>query len=506
MEVFERNSNIFKLLSEAVSEGIIVVNDKQIIVASNGAANSMFGYKNEELRGEALNTLIPSTYHKAHAGHFKEFIQGSEKRQMGHGRKLFGRKKNGEQFPVEAGLNPFKLYGNTYVMALVIDITERIKAQEELVHWFQIFNESLNEIYVFDKASLKFVNVNHGAQKNLGFSLKELRAMTPIDLKPEFDKMSFKKLLKPLHEGGKQKIMFETLHERKDGSTYPVEVHLQLSSVGNQKVYVAIILDITERKAYTENLEKTVAERTVQLEDALAKEKELGDLKTKFLSLVSHEFKTPLSSILTSTTLLTKYTQSDQQQKRDKHLNTIKSKVKYLDNILNDFLSVERLESGKINYKFSTFPLSKVVNEVVYDSNMLLKDGQKILYPQHIDDIILNFDEKILELVLSNLVHNSIKYSPEDSQIAIQTKVEKNNLKIVIIDEGIGIPKEEQKFIFDRYFRAGNALLTQGTGIGLNIARRHLKNLGGDITFESKENVGSKFSIQIPLGASKPET
>lgn len=498
MEVFGKNSNIFRLLSESVSEGILVVNDKQLIVAANGSANAMFGYAEEELVGQPLNVLIPTNHRKAHGGHFNGFVKGAEKRQMGKGRSLYGCKKNGEEFPVEAGLNPLELYGNTYVMALVTDITERKKSEEELSHWFQIFNESLNEIYVFDAETFKFLNVNHGAQTNIGYSLEELKDLTPAYIKPDFNEVTFRKQITPLTIGAELKMEFETRHQRKDGSIYPVEVHLQRSNIGNRKVYMAIILDITERKAYTENLEKTVAERTEQLEEALAAEKELGDLKTKFLSLVSHEFKTPLSSILTSTTLLTKYTQTEQQEKRDKHLNTIKSKVKYLDNILNDFLSVERLESGKVNYNYTTFPLSKVVNEVVYNSNMLLKEGQSILYPHDIDDIILNFDEKILELTLSNLVHNAIKYSPENTNIDIRVSKNKTYFLLDIIDEGIGIPEAEQKFIFERYFRAGNALLNQGTGIGLNIAKRHLENLGGDIAFTSIENKGTEFRIKVP--------
>ncbi|MGB3151776.1 MAG: HAMP domain-containing sensor histidine kinase, partial [Maribacter sp.] len=254
----------------------------------------------------------------------------------------------------------------------------------------------------------------------------------------------------------------------------------------------------------TENLEKTVQERTKQLTEALAKEKELNELKTRFLSLVSHEFKTPLSSILTSITLLGKYTQTDQQQKRDKHVTTIKNKVKYLDAILNDFLSVERLESGKVNYKVEHFPLSKIVNEVVYNSNMLLKEGQKIKYPENIDDVILKFDEKTLELVLSNLVHNAIKYSPEDCVIDLQVETQKDGLVLKVIDQGIGIPEQEQKHIFNRYFRAGNALLTQGTGIGLNIAKQHLENLGASLKFTSKENNGSTFTVYIPRELNTP--
>ncbi|MBM1106575.1 PAS domain S-box protein [Aurantibacter crassamenti] len=506
MDVLGKSSDIFRLLSESVSEGMLVVNDKQIIAAANGSAHAMFGYAKNELVGKPLDILIPWNYRKAHSGHFNGFTKGAEKRQMGRGRTLYGCKKNGEEFPVEAGLNPLELFDTKYVMALVTDITERKKSEEALSHWYQIFNESLNEIYVFDATTFKFINVNYGAQMNTGYSLEELRNLTPADIKPDFDEASFKTLLVNHFDGQEPKLEFETIHQRKDGSTYPVEVHLELSNIGDRKVYVAFILDITERKAYTENLERTVAERTVQLEEALAAEKELGELKTKFLSLVSHEFKTPLSSILTSTTLLTKYTKTEQQQNRDKHLHTIKSKVKYLDNILNDFLSVERLESGKVKYIYSTFPLSKVVNEVVYDSNMLLKDGQRILYPQDIDEIILEFDEKILELALSNLVHNAIKYSPEHKVIDIRVSKEKQFIFLHIIDKGIGIPLAEQKFIFERYFRAGNALLNQGTGIGLNIAKRHLENLGGDITFKSIENTGTEFKIKVPLQPLKSES
>lgn len=492
-------TNIFETIFDSVSEGIIVVNKQQQIVAANPSANDMFGYTENELLSQPLNKLVPSKYHGVHGDHVNQFMKQSDKRQMGKGRDLYGVRKNGETFPVEAGLSPFNVNGETFVMALVIDITERKKAEMELIHWSRIFDESLNEIYIFEATSLRFINVNRGAQKNLGYTLDELKQLTQVDIKPAFDHELFKKLLEPLKSGHSEKLKFETVHERKDRSTYPVEVHLQRSILGDQEVYIAIVLDITEQKNYTKNLENTVEERTQQLTEALAKERELGELKTKFLSLVSHEFKTPLSGILTSATLAGKYTESDQQEKRNKHLRTIQSKVKYLNNIINDFLSIERLESGKVTYKYSTFPLSKVVNEVVYDANMLLKDGQRINYPQDIDDILVHFDEKILELVLANLINNAVKYSPENTEIDIQIVRQKKYLKMQVIDRGMGIPQKEQKFVFDRYFRAENALLNQGTGIGLNIAKSHLENLGGAITFKSSEEKGSTFQIKIPL-------
>ncbi|MDT0556163.1 sensor histidine kinase [Patiriisocius hiemis] len=499
MEVFKKDSNVFRILSEAVSEGIIIVNKQQIIVATNKAANELFGYPEGEIVGQHLDILIPKKYHNNHHKHVSGFLKKSDKRKMGHGRDLYGRRKDGTQFPVEAGLNPFTIYDNDYVMALIIDITVRKKAEQELKHWAEIFNESLNEIFIFDVTTLKFLDVNRGAQKNMGYTLDELRSMTPVDIKPEFDETTFRNTIEPLLNGDKEKLKFNTIHQRKDRTIYPVEVHLQKTVRDNQDTLVAIILDITESVKYTDKLEKEVLERTRQLQDALTKEKELGELKTKFLSLVSHEFKTPLSGILTSATLAGKYTKTDQQEKRDKHLKTITSKVKYLNNIINDFLSIERLESGNVSYKFSTFPLIKVVNEVIYDANMLLKEGQIIAYPEGIDDIVIDFDEKILELVLTNLINNAIKYSSEHTTIKIVAEIINKKLKVLISDEGIGIPKEEQKHIFNRYFRAENALLNQGTGIGLNIVKTHLENLGGTITFKSVENEGSTFTFTVPL-------
>ncbi len=410
--MFENNENLFNVLFEAASEGIIVVDQSQIIVASNRAAANMFGYEEGELTGKPLNILIPSKYKTKHPQHFKGFIEHSEKRQMGHGRDLYGIKKNGEQFPVEAGLNPFEMDGKTYVMSLIIDISIRKETQRQIT-------ELNNELE------------------------------------------------------GKIQIRTKELEE---------------SILKLQKVNVSLEQEVKRRK-----------EAENRIKNALQKEKELNELKTKFLSLVSHEFKTPLSGILTSVVLAGKYKLEEQQDKREKHFNTIKNKVHYLDNILNDFLSIERLESGKVNYKFTTFSLSKLVNEVVYNANVTLKSGQEIEYPQNIENISLHQDEKILELVLSNLLSNAIKYSPENTLINFQIDFEDDKIIFTVTDQGMGIPDKDQKHIFERYFRAENALLNQGTGIGLNIAKVHLENLGGSIRFTSKEKIGTKFIVELPI-------
>ncbi|MBF8150885.1 PAS domain S-box protein [Winogradskyella sp. F6397] len=496
--MFEQDQNIFNVLLDSISEGVVVVDEQQNIVQVNKAGEIMFGYDEGELSNETLNILIPQNYHAKHGAHFKGFVKENKQRSMGHGRDIFGAKKDGSIFPIEASLNPFTFHGKNYIMALVIDITERKKLEQEKNHLAKIFLESLNEIYVFDAITLNFINVNEGAKKNIGYTLEELKSMTPLDIKPNYNEEQFRNEVEVLNNDSIEKIEFEALHQRKSGSTYPVSVHLQRSKLGDRAVYVAIILDITEQKNYTERLEKTVELRTEELKSALAVEKELNDLKTKFLSMVSHEFKTPLSGILTSTMLLSKYKRTEQQDKREKHIATITDKVQYLNVILNDFLSVEKLDKGKVNYKFSTFKISKVLNEVIYNANMVLKRGQRINYPENIDDLSLFQDEKILELALSNLIYNAIKYSNENTIIDIEISQNKDTTIFKVIDNGIGIPKKDQKNIFQRYFRAENALLMQGTGIGLNIVKDHLEKLNGNIAFTSTEQKGSTFIIELP--------
>ncbi len=404
MRVFEKNSNIFMMLSEAISEGIVVVNAEQQIVATNQRADRLFRYDTDELKGKPLSILIPDAFRKNHRKHVELFHKEGEQKRMAEGRTLFGLRKTGEEFPLEVGLNPFSLYDRTYVLALVYDMTE-LRAKDSEIR-----------------------ELNLHLEEKIKMRTQELRE-TVSELKKE-------------------------IRRRKDAEA--------------------------------------------KIKSALQKEKELNELKTKFLSMVSHEFKTPLSGILTSATLVGKYNTEEQQPKREKHLKTIIGEVRRLNGILNDFLSIERLEQGKEVYRKARFSLSKVINEVIYNANMTLKSGQKINYPQNIEEISIYQDEKIVFLALTNLLYNAVKYSPEDTEIDLEVEVQKDTVVFHVIDQGIGIPIKDQQHIFERYFRAENVLLTQGTGIGLNIVKNHVENLGGTISFESDEKKGSVFSVVFP--------
>jgi len=410
MKKFNSNQpNIFEILCQTISEGIIIVDENLKITASNQAAHLMFGYKEEELAGESLNLLIPKPHQSSAAAEFDKYFKNQKPAKFGADKDLHALKKNGEKIPIEVSLNLFQLEDKQFLMFLFNDISLRKKQEEEILH------------------------LNRKLGKLVDERTTELREII-VDLKEEISK---------------------------------------------------------RKKAES------------KIKAALDKEKELNELKTKFLSLVSHEFKTPLSVILSSATLTKKYTDTEHQKKREKHLENIKLKVRSLNNILNDFLSIERIESDNNSYNIAYFPLSRVVNNVVYDANMLSKKGQIINYPDNINEIVVHYDEKILELSLTNLINNAIKYSPENTTIDIAVKIKNDLLNISVSDQGIGISEKDQKYIFNPYFRAENVTHKQGTGIGLNIVKGHLENLNSTIHFKSIENKGSIFTINIPYHKNK---
>ena len=236
-----------------------------------------------------------------------------------------------------------------------------------------------------------------------------------------------------------------------------------------------------------------------QLEASLEKEKSLNEMKSRFVSMASHEFRTPLSTVLSSVSLIEKYIEKGSYENTTKHVKRIKNSVKGLTDILNDFLSVDKLENQKSEVKLSHFDYRKFANEMLEDMNSICQDGQIIELKIDGEDVIIESDVNILRNILYNLLSNAIKYSKENQSIYFYNKIEPNNLEIKIRDHGIGIPINEQKQLFTRFFRAKNATNIKGTGLGLTIVKNYLDMLGGTISFTSEENKGTEFNISIPL-------
>ncbi|MEO7524211.1 MAG: PAS domain-containing sensor histidine kinase [Ferruginibacter sp.] len=318
---------------------------------------------------------------------------------------------------------------------------------------------------------------------------------------------------------------------KKDGSEFPVEVSLSHYISGGETFVIAFLIDITKRKEtetaiilqkeqlaennlkieeLNESLEKKVALRTQQLQEtmtqlqnskegltkALSKEKELGDLKSRFVSMASHEFRTPLSTILSSASLLAKYTETSEQEKRGKHIDRIKSSVNNLTDILNEFLSIGKMEDGKIIAKHAVFNLEVFITEILNEICNISKEHQRLAY-KHTGSATIVSDSSLLRNIIFNLLSNAIKFSSNNGLIDIHSHSDKNKFTITVKDNGIGISKEDQQHLFERFFRASNATNIQGTGLGLHIVAKYAELLEGDINFVSGLEKGTTFTLSF---------
>lgn len=321
---------------------------------------------------------------------------------------------------------------------------------------------------------------------------------------------------------------------KKNGEEFPVEISLTYYESEGRKQIVSFINDITERKLAENNLikmknelETKVKERTKELSDALlelghtneglqqemeqrkkveaqiremlSREKELSELKSRFVSMASHEFRTPLGGILSSISLIAKYPLTEDEPKRQKHVQNIKKSVKNLTNILNDFLSLDKLDQGKIASNPVNFDFIPYIKDIVEDLNDTTDQNHQIVVKTTETEIQLFQDKEMIRNVIINLLSNAIKYSPDGGTVTVPVKVIGGQLVFEIQDQGIGIPKEDQKHLFERFFRAHNVTNLQGTGLGLNIVKRYLDLLGGTIDFTSRENEGTTFKVTLPL-------
>jgi signal transduction histidine kinase len=322
---------------------------------------------------------------------------------------------------------------------------------------------------------------------------------------------------------------------RRDGTEFPVEISLSFTQVQGDILVMAFISDISQRKlvedalrrseeqliVYAAELEKKVELRTDALNQTIVKleqevgerkkaeeevrrsferERELNELKSKFVSIASHEFRTPLSTVMSSVSLIKQYKDRQEYDKQDKHINRVKSSVNQLTQILNDFLSLGKLEEGKVEIQSDPIILQSFLDEIKEEVQSFLKDGQTVTTacPPDLDEIWT--DTRTLRNILYNLISNASKYSDAGKQVHVSAESKNSRVFFYVTDEGIGIPADDQKHLFDRFFRASNAGNIQGTGLGLHIVKRYVDLISGEVSFTSTYGKGSTFYFSIPQG------
>ncbi len=405
-----------------------------------------------------------------------------------------------------------------------------------------IFEAAVDGIIIINERGV-IEEVNKASCVLFGYDISELLGAKVNILMPLQHSLAHDSYIRNYEKSREAKIIGigrEVEGKKKDGTLFPFWLAVIEVPLEHKTIYTGFIHDLTDIKAaeyklktMNENLEKKVVERTYELENAvnqllalnrqleseitgrikvqsklkerelqlkksLAKERELGELKSRFVSMASHEFRTPLSTILSSVSLIGRYPEAEQQLNREKHINKIKASVTHLTGILNDFLSMNKLEEGKISCNIESFNIEELSNEVIEELRTILKTNQTLLCDFDIKEALVYTDRKIVKNILINLISNAIKYSDENGIINFKLQSSDTTIAFTIQDNGIGIPEEDQKHLFDRFFRASNVINIEGTGLGLNIVKKYIEILGGHISFLSRLYEGTTFNVKIP--------
>jgi len=389
-----------------------------------------------------------------------------------------------------------------------------------------LFLHATEGILVTDTAG-QITRINPSAEKLFGYATGELTGKKIEVLVPE--RFSHK------HENNRANyahspharsmgLGMELFALKKDGSEFPVEISLSPYSNEEGTFVIAFIVDVTLRKEaeqklrnYSEDLEKQVKNRTLVLEEAikelektkkklnisLDKEKELNEMKSRFVSMASHEFRTPLTTMMSSLSLVSRYNERNDHDNHEKHVGKIKKSIINLTDILNDFLSVSKLEEGKIENIPVEMNLRQFLAEITSEMQGMLTQKQTIIHKYSGREIVYA-DPKILTNILLNLLSNAIKFSPEEAVIELSASVSEQTITISVKDHGIGICEKDQQNLFERFFRGSNATHIQGTGLGLNIVARYVGLMNGTISIDSVQHTGTTVTLSIPHTTSLP--
>lgn len=379
----------------------------------------------------------------------------------------------------------------TGFLSILYNHNKRRKAEEELRESderFQVLVNNIKDLAIFmiDKNGY-IINWYRGAENVLGYSKVEIigKHISVFYTVADIEQGLVDYNLKTATAMGS--VETEGWRVKKDGSKFWADI---------------IITAINDEKANVQGFTVVARDYTLhkkaedEIKNALEKERELSEMKSNFVSMASHEFRTPLSSILSSASLITQYTTTEQQDKRERHVKRISFSVSNLISILDEFLSLEKIEEGKVEAKIQIFNLKELITQLLIDIKTASRPAQVITY-EHDGEERVNSDISFITHIVTNLTTNAVKYSSENTPVSVHTEVTGGIIRIRVKDEGMGISEEDQKRLFERFFRSASVANIQGTGLGLHITKRYVDLMKGTIKVKSVVGKGSEFIVEV---------
>ncbi|CAH1073840.1 Histidine kinase [Candidatus Nitrotoga sp. 1052] len=445
------------------------------IIQTNDKFCEISGYRRDEILGHDHRMVNSGTHSSAFfAEMWATITRGYIWRD-----EICNRAKSGELYWVDSAIVPVKDADGKIerYISVRVDITKRKQGEHELIRLGRVLDESLNEIYVFDAQSLHFTMVSARAQRNLNFSMDELRGMTELNLEPNLTHEMFEQRIGPLRRGEKDVVTYEVEHQRKDKSLYPIEICMHLSANEFPPVFVAIIQDITERK----NIER---------------------MKSELISTVSHELRTPLTSIRGALGLIVGGVAGELPPQAKMLVDIAHKNSERLILLVNDILDMEKIEAGKMELQFKPVELMPLLHQAL-EANCAYGRQFNVSYELENDlpGIMVNVDANRLMQVLTNLLSNAAKFSSAGDKVTVAVIVSGKQVRVAVKDQGSGISEQFRSQIFQK-FAQGDSSDTRkkgGTGLGLSITRAIVEKMGGNIGFSSEPNVLTTFFIEFPI-------